>query len=154
MVDVNPEIWENKTLGEAAHNERLDRLEKQQHEDRSARLENREAREVVVENTYPGWTPPVQDRTGTVPSNYTPVHFADENPNDIVQTGENVKPEGMSDGEWQAQENTEPEIPGAFESEPDGTEHRTLEEQAEIEARQSETTGLDSTEESDSTQWT
>jgi hypothetical protein len=84
MTDLDPEIWNNTTLGDAAHNERLDRLEKQQHEDRAARLENREPREVVVENTYPGWTPPTSERTGTVPSNYFPVHFADEQQNDVL----------------------------------------------------------------------
>lgn len=84
MTDLNPEIWNNETLGDAAHNERLDRLEKQQHENRAAKLEGREPREVVVENTYPGWTPPAAPRTGTVPSNYTPVHFADEQQNDVL----------------------------------------------------------------------
>lgn len=107
MVDVNPEIWNNETLGDAAHNERLDRLEKQQHEDRSAKLEGREPREVVVENTYPGWAPETNPRTGTVSSNFTPVHFADEQPFEVVQTGEDVKPEGMSEEEWNTTPNEE-----------------------------------------------
>jgi hypothetical protein len=83
MTDIDPEIWNNPTLGAAANNERLDRLEKQQLEDRNAKLENREPREVVVDNTYPGWTPELDSRTGTVPSNLQVVHFADEQPNDI-----------------------------------------------------------------------
>lgn len=83
MTDLDPEIWNNKTLGAAANNERLDRIERQQLEDRSARLEDREPREIVVDNTYPDWTPEVNERTGTVSSNYQTVHFADENPNDI-----------------------------------------------------------------------
>lgn len=83
MTDLDPEIWENETLGAAANNENLERLEKQIHEDRAAKLEGREPREVVVDRTYPGWTPEVQPRTGTVPSNYQSVHFADEQQNDI-----------------------------------------------------------------------
>ena len=83
MPDLDPAIWENRTLGDAAHNENLERLEKQQHEDRNARVEGREPREVIVERTYPDWAPTVNDRTGTVPSNYQAVHFADEGQNDI-----------------------------------------------------------------------
>lgn len=83
MTDLNPEIWDNPTLGAAAPNENLDRLEKQQIEDRAAKFEDREPREVVVDNTYPGWTPEVSERTGTVPSNYQTVHFADEQQADI-----------------------------------------------------------------------
>lgn len=83
MTDLDPEIWNNPTLGAAANNERLDRLEKQQLEDRNAKLEDREPREVIVENNYPGWTPPVDERTGTVPSNFQVVRFADEQQNDI-----------------------------------------------------------------------
>jgi hypothetical protein len=83
VTDIDPAIWDNPTLGAAANNERLDRIEKQQHEDRAAKLEGRESREVVVDNTYPDWTPPVNERTGTVPSNYQAVRFADENQNDV-----------------------------------------------------------------------
>ena len=88
MTDLDPAIWENETLGAAAQNENLERLTKQQLEDRSAKVEGRESREVVVENTYPGWTPDVNARTGTVPSNYQNVHFVDEQQNDIpVESG-------------------------------------------------------------------
>lgn len=83
MTDLDPAIWDNPTLGKAAYNERLDRLEKQAHEDRAAKIEGREPREVIVDQTYPGWTPETQPRTGTVPSNYQTVHFADEQQNDI-----------------------------------------------------------------------
>lgn len=83
MTDLNPEIWENETLGKAAATERLDRLEKQQHENRNARIEDREPREVVVENDFPGYVQPVNPRTGTVPSNAQVVHFADEQQNDV-----------------------------------------------------------------------
>lgn len=90
MTDLDPEIWNNETLGAAAHNENLERLEKQVHEDRAAKLEGREPREVVVDRTYPGWAPEVQARTGTVPSNYQSVHFADEQQNDIpAESGPN-----------------------------------------------------------------
>lgn len=83
MTDLDPEIWENKTLGAAAGNENLERLTRQQLEDRAAKLEDREPREIVHENTHPDWTPQVEERTGTVPSNYQAVHFADEQQNDI-----------------------------------------------------------------------
>lgn len=83
MTDLNPEIWDNPTLGSAAPNENLDRLTRQQLEDRAAKFEDRDPREVVVDNTYPGWTPEVNERTGTVSSNYQTVHFADEKANDI-----------------------------------------------------------------------
>jgi hypothetical protein len=146
MTDLNPEIWNNPTLGKAAHNERLDRLEKQQHEDRAARLENREPREVVVENDYPDWTPQVQERTGTVPSNAVVVHFADEQPHDVVQTGPNIKPEGMSDEEWAAQENSP-------ESE-EGAEEPFVSSDNETPTDDNESNGPVSSEESDSTQWT
>lgn len=135
MTDLDPAIWENPTLGEAAHNERLDRLEKQQHEDRAARLEGREPREVVVDNTYPDWTPEVNERTGTVPSNYQTVHFADENPNDIpVDSGSPDVDAGVISQE----EAEDSEEPGS----------------AIVEENEVETTEPDSTEESDSTQWT
>lgn len=104
MTDLNPEIWDNPTLGAAAPNENLDRLEKQQIEDRAAKFEDREPREVVVDNTYPGWTPEVSERTGTVPSNYQTVHFADEQQNDIpVDSGpEDETAGGISEPEEDA----------------------------------------------------
>lgn len=83
MTDLNPEIWDNETLGAAAQNENLERLTRQQLEDRAAKIEGRDPREIVVDNTHPGWTPKVQERTGTVPSNYQTVHFADEQQVDI-----------------------------------------------------------------------
>lgn len=83
MTDVNPEIWDNPTLGAAAQNENLDRLTKQQIEDRSAKIEGREPREVTHDNNYPGWQPPVSEKTGTVPSNFQTVHFSDEKQNDV-----------------------------------------------------------------------
>lgn len=100
MTDLNPEIWDNPTLGAAAQNENLERLTKQQLEDRAAAIEDREPRTIVNDNTYPGFTPPVSERTGTTPSNYSPVRFEDEQPNDVIQSGENQRPEGMSDEDW------------------------------------------------------
>lgn len=128
MTDLDPEIWNNRTLGAAAYNENLDRLTKQNLEDRAAKIEGREPREVVIDNTYPGWTPEVQERTGTVPSNYQTVHFADEQQNDVpVDSGpEDETAAGVS----------EDDDPGS-----------------EI-ASEVETTEPDSTEENGSTQWT
>ena len=100
MTDLDPAIWENETLGAAAQNENLERLTKQQLEDRSAKVEGREPREIVVENTYPGWSPDVNERTGTVSSNYQTVRFADENPNDIpVDSGRPDEDAGSIDKE-------------------------------------------------------
>lgn len=63
MVDVNPEIWENPTLGEAVDNQFLDEVEAQSKEDRAARREGRAPREVQREVRYPTMTP-----SGSVPS--------------------------------------------------------------------------------------
>jgi hypothetical protein len=155
MTDLDPEIWNNPTLGDAANNENLERLEKQQHEDRAARVEGREAREVIVERTYPDWTPQVQERTGTVPSNYQSVHFADENPNDIpVDSG---RPDEDA-GTVQDEENN-----GVY-SDSNEEENLVVVEDAEEESSEAPegsevsdeavTTESDSTEESDSTKWT
>jgi len=95
MTDLDPEIWNNPTLGAAAPNENLDRLTAQQIEDRAAKFEKREAREIVVENNYPGYQPEVSERTGTVPSNYQTVHFADEQQADIPVDS---RPEGETAG--------------------------------------------------------
>lgn len=138
MTDLDPEIWDNPTLGAAANNKRLDVEEKQEWENRNAKLEDREPREVVVDNNYPGWTPDVQERTGTVPSNAAVVHFADENPNDVVQSGEGVKPEGMSDSDWS----------------PEGGEAQDSEaETSEVQPDEVSSSTSDPTEESDSTKW-
>lgn len=161
MTDLNPEIWNNDTLGAAANNERLDRLEKQNIEDRAARLEDREPREVVVENDYPGWTPAVSDRTGTVPSSVAVVHFADEDSNDVVQTGPAMKPEGMSDEEWEAQAEAPSNPNGNYDpaDDPEDVETGPLDNDNSEESQpglfeSSESTESDSTEESDSTKWT
>ena len=132
MTDLDPAIWDNPTLGAAANNERLDRLEKQQHEDRNAKLEGREPREVVVDNTYPGWTPEIQDRTGTVPSNYQTVHFANEQQNDIPVDSAPVDETAGSVVEEISESEEEPDSPS------DSVESATS----------------DSSQESDSTQWT
>lgn len=57
MTDLNPEIWENETLGAATNGVFLDQLEKQQLENRSAAIEQRPARIVKRENRYPGFVP-------------------------------------------------------------------------------------------------
>lgn len=85
MTDLNPEIWDNNTLGEAAQNPNLDQITRQEQENRSAKIEGREPRTIVVENTYPGYVPKVNERTGTIPSNYQTAHFEDEQQNDIPE---------------------------------------------------------------------
>lgn len=115
MPDLDPEIWNNKTLGAAANNDRLDVKEKQELENRNARLEGREPREVVVDNDYPGWAPNLNE---PVASNAAVVHFADEQENDIP---------GTTPTDPEEDPNDEPEIPGAIGSEPDGTENGEVE---------------------------
>jgi hypothetical protein len=142
MTDLDPEIWENDTLGAAAPNERLDRLERQQIEDRAAKFEDREPREIVVDNNYPGWTPDVSERTGTVPSNYQTVHFADEQQNDIpTDSGEEKTAQEI------AEEQHEENISSDGDQEPE-TEEPGSEIASEVETAES-----DSAEESDSAKW-
>lgn len=85
MTDLDPEIWNNPTLGKASNNTRLDVVEKQELENRNAKLEGRKPREVIVDNDYPGWD---FDRNSSIPSTAPVVHFADEQPNDVPTTGE------------------------------------------------------------------
>lgn len=153
MTDLDPAIWDNETLGKAANNERLDRLEKQQHEDRNARLEDREPREVVVDNDYPDWIPEVNPRTGTVPSNAQVVHFADEQQNDVPagdgppdETAEGIEdPADPGDGT-----ENQPEIPGWNETTEDQEESETPEEETPEVAYVGE---VEDSNESEETQW-
>lgn len=170
MTELDPAIWENKTLGAAAPNENLDRLERQRIEDRAAKFEDREPREIVVDNTYPGWTPEVNERTGTVPSNYQTVHFADEKPNDIpVDSGrpeedastvqvpeEETHPENADDNSTgpEQQNNSEP---NGSDSSTEGNEtvpdSETAESGVGAPHRESGETGNPPAPESESTEW-
>lgn len=58
MGDLNPEIWNNPTLGEAAQNPRLDEIQAQEAENRAAELEGRKPRVAVQLNTFYSPTPP------------------------------------------------------------------------------------------------
>lgn len=152
MTELNPEIWDNPTLGAAANNERLDRVERQQHEDRAAKLENREPREIVVENTYPDWTPEVAQRTGTVPSNYQVVHYADERPNDIPTDS---APDGESAATLTEEETGTDEANSEASEVSEGSPETDNEEvSAPGTVDESESTVPAETQESDSTQWT
>lgn len=144
MTDLNPEIWDNPTLGAAAQNENLERLTKQQQEDYSAKRENREPREVVIDNTYPGWTPDTSEKTGTIPSNYQTVHFEDEQPNDVPvdsrpedETAAGI--ESKADEDSGGEDVPQPENPSS-ETVPDEGENTSP--------------ATDSTEENGSTKWT
>lgn len=153
MTDLDPEIWNNPTLGAAAPNENLDRLTKQQIENRAAHFEDREPREVVVDNVYPGWTPPVAERTGTVPSNFQTVHFADENPADIpTDSGRPDEDAATVAAEEESEsEDRDPEVnenAEVAESDDQAVSESPLLENVETESAES-----DSTEESDSTKW-
>jgi hypothetical protein len=54
MTDLDPEIWNNKTLGEAANGQFADEMQMQAIEDRAAKLENREPMLVRRIHRYPG----------------------------------------------------------------------------------------------------
>ena len=116
MVDLDPEIWENKTLGEAANLDTLDVRTAQEVEDRAARIEGREPLRVVRIHNYPG-----AERDNVITSSYDDgLRKVDPN------TGE------PGPGEWgQNPVDGEPEEPGyeketeeenAEESEFSGTE--------------------------------
>lgn len=57
MVDVNPEIFNNPTLGAAANGTFLDVEEAQYVENRAAKVEGREPRIATREESYPGFVP-------------------------------------------------------------------------------------------------
>ena len=57
MVDVDPEIFNNPTLGAAANGVFLDVMEAQQAENRAAAIEGREPELVHREGRYPGYMP-------------------------------------------------------------------------------------------------
>jgi hypothetical protein len=111
MTDLDPEIFDNPTLGAAAPNVNLDQVTAQEIENRAAKFEKREPREIVVENNYPGYKPEVSPVTGTVSSNYQTVHFADEQQADIpVDSGpENETAGGISESDPGAPEVSTPE---------------------------------------------
>lgn len=146
MTDLDPGIWDNPTLGAAAQNENLDRLTKQEQEDRSAKIENREPRNVVVDNTYPGWKPEVSAKTDTVPSNYQTVHFEDEQQADIpVDSGpEDETASGISDGSEEASSSENGE----------GMDTVSSEHDSEVSVPENSTPESDSTQEGNTTQWT
>lgn len=153
MTDLDPEIWNNPTLGAAAQNVRLDQLEKQQWEDRNAKIEGREPREIVVENNYPGWIAPTSERTGTVPSNYDPVHFADERQNDIP-----VDSAPFEDSAGSLPDEDDETDSGAEESpeevEDDSLETETVSSPVDEPSDEAGTVEPDSNEEGNSTKWT
>jgi len=63
MTDLDPEIWQNKTLGAEGAGPFLPELEKQQIEDSNARREGREPKVVEYLNRYPKFV-----ESGSVPS--------------------------------------------------------------------------------------
>lgn len=70
MVDLNPEIWDNPTLGAAANNRSLTEVEAQLKENDSARKEGRDPLIAVNEEKYPQFAP-----SGSVPSDVNPVEL-------------------------------------------------------------------------------
>jgi hypothetical protein len=148
MTDLDPAIWDNPTLGAAANNERLDAIEKQQLENRNAKLEDREPREVVVENTYPDWKPELNPRTGTVASNYQVVHFADEQQSDIPVGSESIENTagGLNEGSSEAS--------GTVDDESSTDEFNSNEASSEALETEASSPFIGSSEESDgSTEW-
>lgn len=156
MPDLDPEIWDNPTLGAAAPNVNLDVVERQAIEDRAAKFEDREPREIVNDNNYPGWVPEVNERTGTVPSNYQTVHFVDENPNDIpVDSGRPEEDAGTVVDET-PEETTEGPQEGSEDSDVDSTngDDVPVEDPTVPADDESASTESNSAEENGTTQWT
>ena len=58
MVDVNPDIFNNPTLGQAANGQFLDMVEAEMNEKRDAEIEGREPRELRRRENYPGYVKP------------------------------------------------------------------------------------------------
>ena len=73
MVDVDPRIWDNPTLGEANNLPFLDELEAQALEDHAARVEGRKPRRVVHYPRKPEFMPGEE----TVNSNISQIVFVD-----------------------------------------------------------------------------
>lgn len=67
LSQTNPELFTNKTLGEATTSPFLDQVEAQKKEDFNARKDNSEPRTVVAEERYPKYMP-----SGSVPSDIQP----------------------------------------------------------------------------------
>lgn len=76
----NPELFENKTLGEATTSPFLDQVQEQQKEDFNARQEGREARTVVAVDRYPKFmdanTVPSDSQPKLKFSNGDPINYA------------------------------------------------------------------------------
>ncbi len=68
MTDLDPKIWNNKTLGSASKLPFLDEIEAQAAENRAARAEGREPAVVVHKDNYPKLIP-----SETVPSGISDV---------------------------------------------------------------------------------
>lgn len=75
MTDLNPEIWNNPTLGSVGAGPFLPEIELQQQEDRNARLEGREPKLVEYVHRYPKMM-----ESGSVPSIRNDVEFKDFTP--------------------------------------------------------------------------
>lgn len=73
MVDLDPRIWDNPTLGAAVNLPFLDELEAQQTEDYAARVEGRAPRKVVHYPRHPEF----MIGELTVPSNITQLQYVD-----------------------------------------------------------------------------
>ena len=58
MVDVDPTIWDNPTLGQAANSPFLDLIEARMNEKRDAEIEGRSPRELTRRESYPGYVKP------------------------------------------------------------------------------------------------
>ncbi len=63
MTDLDPAIWENKTLGSASKLPFLDEIEAQELENRSAKAEGREPLVAIREDNYPAYA-----ESGSIPS--------------------------------------------------------------------------------------
>lgn len=74
MTDLDPEIWKNKTLGEAGSGPFLPEVERQAMEDRNAKVEGREPAVIEYVHRYPTMPP-----AHTIPSQVDEFRYTNTN---------------------------------------------------------------------------
>lgn len=103
MVDVNPEIWSNPTLGAAANGKFLDVVEAQRNENKRATIEGRKPLKVTRINDHPNATVELE-----LPSRDTGIRMGD---GDVVESPVGVpqRPNPPAEVEVPEEESSPPE---------------------------------------------
>ncbi len=96
MTDLDPEIWNNPTLGSVGSGPFLPEVEAQEKENYNARKEGREPKTVVYTENYPKYIP-----SGSVPSHVETLEFIEPGAiaNDNTSPEESDSVDSSSDGE-------------------------------------------------------